>query len=252
MEATLDLWRIPSESARRVGHPAPFPVELPLRLIELYTYAGDLVLDPFLGSGSTAVAAVRSGRRHVGYDIDSTYIEIAGERIARELEAGEQDGSRRYAADQGKTAAAIAEDVLTEAGFQITARSYRVPTQGLAVPFVAEDKLGGRWYFDLSGAFTTTRSGLLRSEEMWKALGRAHVLAAHEISPLVLLTTHLPPRDTEGDKALRSVGPRGFFDAVELLSEKGRERLRLYAQEGRDQPVPGFWTGAADDSQTGS
>jgi DNA modification methylase len=250
MEATLDLWRIPSESARRVGHPAPFPVELPLRLIELYTYAGDLVLDPFLGSGSTAVAAVRSGRRHVGYDIDSTYIEIAGERIARELEAGEQDGSRRYAADQGKTAAAIAEDVLTEAGFQITARSYRVPTQGLAVPFVAEDKLGGRWYFDLSGAFTTTRSGLLRSEEMWKALGRAHVLAAHEISPLVLLTTHLPPRDTEGDKALRSVGPRGFFDAVELLSEEGRERLRLYAQEGRDQPVPGFWT--ADDSQTGS
>ena len=59
MASTLDLWEIPAESARRVGHPAPFPTELPRRLIELYTYAGDLVLDPFLGSGTTALAAAR-------------------------------------------------------------------------------------------------------------------------------------------------------------------------------------------------
>ncbi|MGH2736673.1 MAG: DNA-methyltransferase, partial [Actinomycetota bacterium] len=86
MEATLDLWRIPPESARRVKHPAPFPVELPLRLIELYTYANDLVLDPFLGSGTTAVAAVRRGRRYAGYDTDPAYIEIAKARVADELE----------------------------------------------------------------------------------------------------------------------------------------------------------------------
>ena len=67
MAATLDVWDIPPESARRVGHPAPFPVELPQRLIELYTYRDDLVLDPFLGSGSTAVAAARTGRRWAGY-----------------------------------------------------------------------------------------------------------------------------------------------------------------------------------------
>ncbi|MHB8670522.1 MAG: DNA-methyltransferase [Acidimicrobiales bacterium] len=88
MEATLDLWRIRPESARRVGHPAPFPVELPARLIRLYTYRGDTVLDPFLGSGSTAVAAVRTGRRYVGYELDAGYARVAEERIAEEKSAG--------------------------------------------------------------------------------------------------------------------------------------------------------------------
>ncbi len=70
-----------TESARRVGHPAPFPVELPEKLIELYTFADDLVLDPFMGSGSTLVAASRLGRRFVGYDLDASYLEIAERRI---------------------------------------------------------------------------------------------------------------------------------------------------------------------------
>ena len=77
MALTLDVWQTPSESARRVGHPAPFPVELPEKLIELYTFAGDLVLDPFMGSGSTLVAASRLGRRYVGYDLDAGYVELA-------------------------------------------------------------------------------------------------------------------------------------------------------------------------------
>ena len=81
MDATLDLWEIPPESARRVGHPAPFPVALPQRLIHLYTYAGDLVLDPFMGSGTTGVAAVRSGRHYAGYDTDPDYVRAATERI---------------------------------------------------------------------------------------------------------------------------------------------------------------------------
>jgi site-specific DNA-methyltransferase (adenine-specific) len=84
LASTLDVWEIRPESARRVKHPAPFPLELPERLIRLYTYAGDVVLDPFLGSGSTAVAAARNGRRYVGYDTDPEYVEIARERIARE------------------------------------------------------------------------------------------------------------------------------------------------------------------------
>jgi modification methylase len=62
LEATLDVWEIRPESAKRVGHSAPFPVELPERLIELYTDKGDIVLDPFLGSGATAVAAANLGR----------------------------------------------------------------------------------------------------------------------------------------------------------------------------------------------
>ena len=82
LEATVSIWDILPESARRVGHPAPFPVELPERLIQLYTFADDLVLDPFLGSGTAAVAAVQTGRHYVGYEIDPAYVELAERRIA--------------------------------------------------------------------------------------------------------------------------------------------------------------------------
>ncbi|HUO49859.1 MAG TPA: site-specific DNA-methyltransferase [Acidimicrobiales bacterium] len=81
MEATLDVWTMRPESAKRVNHPAPFPVELPERFIELYTYKGDVVLDPFMGSGSTAVAAVRTGRHFVGYDTDPDYVARATTRV---------------------------------------------------------------------------------------------------------------------------------------------------------------------------
>lgn len=84
MEATTDVWEIPPASAKRVGHPAPFPVELPKRLIELYTYRCDLILDPFMGAGTTAVAAVRTGRHYVGFDTDASYRVIAERRVAEE------------------------------------------------------------------------------------------------------------------------------------------------------------------------
>ena len=87
MEATLDVWEMPAESAVRVGHPAPFPVALPERLINLYTYVGDVVLDPFMGSGSTAVAAARTGRQYIGYDLDPTYVAAAERRVVGELAA---------------------------------------------------------------------------------------------------------------------------------------------------------------------
>jgi len=82
LEWTKSVWKINPESARKVGHPAPFPVELPYRLIQLFTYKGDVVLDPFMGSGSTAIAAVNSGRKYVGYEIDPAYIHLAEERLA--------------------------------------------------------------------------------------------------------------------------------------------------------------------------
>lgn len=81
LEATLDTWKIRPESAKRVGHPAPFPVDLPRRLIELYTYKDDLVLDPFLGAGTTALAAIKTGRHFMGYDTDKNYIDLAQERV---------------------------------------------------------------------------------------------------------------------------------------------------------------------------
>ena len=82
MEATLDVWHIAPESAERVGHPAPFPVDLPGRCIRLYTYIDDVVLDPFMGSGTTAVAAVQNGRRFLGVETDPSYVALAEQRIA--------------------------------------------------------------------------------------------------------------------------------------------------------------------------
>ncbi|MFZ0627102.1 MAG: site-specific DNA-methyltransferase [Acidimicrobiia bacterium] len=84
LEATLDVWEIGSESARKIGHPAPFPIDLPRRLIELYTYRDDLVLDPFMGSGTTAVAAKRTKRHFVGFDTDPAYVQMAMERLTGE------------------------------------------------------------------------------------------------------------------------------------------------------------------------
>lgn len=81
LASTLSIWEVPPESARRVGHPAPFPVELAERVIRLYSYVDDVVLDPFNGSGSTCIAAALNGRRYVGYDIDEKYCQLAESRL---------------------------------------------------------------------------------------------------------------------------------------------------------------------------
>ena len=85
LEFTKSIWKFNTESARKVNHPAPFPVELPRRLIELYTFEGDVVLDPFMGSGTSAIAALKSGRHFVGYDISKEYVELANKRIDKEV-----------------------------------------------------------------------------------------------------------------------------------------------------------------------
>jgi len=81
LEFNKSVWNLPAEPARKVGHPAPFPVELPRRLIQLYTYEGEVVLDPFMGSGQTAIAALKSGRHYVGYEVDPHYVDLAESRI---------------------------------------------------------------------------------------------------------------------------------------------------------------------------
>lgn len=81
MEWTKSIWTMNAESARRIGHPAPFPEELPSRLIQLYSFTNDIVLDPFIGSGTTAISALKAGRKYVGYDINQDYIDLANRRI---------------------------------------------------------------------------------------------------------------------------------------------------------------------------
>ena len=81
LEFTKSVWDFMSESAKKIGHPAPFPVELPYRLIQLYTYSNEVVLDPFMGSGQTALAALKSGRRYLGYEVNEEYLMLAENRI---------------------------------------------------------------------------------------------------------------------------------------------------------------------------
>lgn len=81
LELTKSVWTFPAESARRIGHPAPFPIELPHRLIQLYSFKNDIVLDPFVGSGSACIAAIKAKRHYVGYDINKEYVKLAERRI---------------------------------------------------------------------------------------------------------------------------------------------------------------------------
>ncbi|MEW6161885.1 MAG: site-specific DNA-methyltransferase [Nitrospirota bacterium] len=81
LEFTKSVWIFSAEPATKVGHPAPFPVELPYRLIQLYTFEGEVVLDPFIGSGQAAIAAKKTKRHYVGYDINEEYVRLAERRI---------------------------------------------------------------------------------------------------------------------------------------------------------------------------
>ncbi|MRJ02148.1 MAG: site-specific DNA-methyltransferase [Epsilonproteobacteria bacterium] len=85
LEFTKSLWTFPTQSAKRIGHPAPFPVELPYRCIQLYTFQGEIVLDPFMGSGQTALAALKSKRFYIGYEIKREYVDLAQRRIGEYL-----------------------------------------------------------------------------------------------------------------------------------------------------------------------
>lgn len=239
---TLDVWSIPPESAKRVGHPAPFPVELPEQLIRLYTFKDDLVLDPFMGSGSALVAAARLGRRYVGYDLDASYVEIARQRVEAALQSVPAEARNL---PEATSAQKLAEQVIEQAGFRIEARGKRIGNSAVAVSFVAADADGAPWLFDVAGAFTSHRGGLLRTDTVWKAIGRACALrGARGNVPLVLLSSHVPRRASEGDAALRAAGPDVFFDVIELLSPDSVERLDRYAKGGfTDDPQPGFWTG---------
>lgn len=83
LESTKSVWTFPAVSAKKIGHPAPFPQELPQRLIELYTFEDDVVLDPFMGSGTTALAALASKRIFVGYEINRGYVQLAEKRFMK-------------------------------------------------------------------------------------------------------------------------------------------------------------------------
>ena len=262
-------------------HPAPFPLELPRRLIDLYTYEDDLVLDPFMGSGTTLVASVLCGRRAVGYDLDPDYVKLARSRVASAhvawkqrqrptqqpalfsaLESADEseaaagaiadsmsaDNFVRHAVEAGRKAHDIAAELLEGFGFEILRSPAKVRGGGVQFSFLLADQAGGEWWVDIAGAFTTVRPGLLRADTLWKALGRASVLAgADPDAKLLLLTPHLPRPGSEGDRALHTLGPSAVFDVIELFGDEAAARLAGYAL-GAVAPQTGYWDKAEIDA----
>lgn len=232
MEATTDVWEIASESASRVGHPAPFPVELPERLINLYTYRGDLVLDPFMGAGTTAVAALRTGRHFVGFDTDSDYLAVAEQRIAEERirlqGTGRNSAISGILGENGDKARDLARSVLASEGFRVIREKVRLPC-GVEFDFEAIDHNDEPWLFDVAGAFSITqRPGLRRADTLWRSLGKAAVLHADEQNPsLVLLTTDLPTPNSSGHRALKAATGAGkpVHDVIEMQDPGDLARL---------------------------
>jgi site-specific DNA-methyltransferase (adenine-specific) len=213
MEATLDVWEIPAESATRVGHPAPFPVALVERCIQLFTYVGDVVLDPFMGSGTTAVAAVNTGRRYVGYDTDAGYVEQARERVASMVPTPPRDQ---------RTLKEIARTLLDEAGCADVIENPRV-APGVTVSFRATGTVGIERLYELAGVNTPARPGLSRIDAVWRTIAKASI--AHEVdpsTPFVVLT----PGTVRGGPMASVVGPdRPIAQIVDVTADDVIERL---------------------------
>jgi DNA modification methylase len=235
MEATLDVWELAPESARRVGHPAPFPVELPQRLIELYTWRGDVVLDPFMGVGSAAVAAVRTGRHYLGYDTDERYVEVARRRAAEELERVIGAGGPPEPA--GDKAVAVAAELLRKGGFAVEEATRR-KVGGVDVTLLATDAAGREWLVDVVGGFTVGRPGLRHTAVLERALGRAARLSGFGARPVLVMATDLPGRRSAGAAALAQARGRVFVDVLPVESAAPTvERLRVYGEARSSQPI---------------
>ena len=245
MEATVDVWEIPPERASRVGHPAPFPVALPERLIHMNTYAGDLVLDPYVGSGTTAVAAVRAGRHYIGYDTDAGYIETAQRRLeaervdgddvetaARPVELLAKDGRRTDPFRGGWSSKEVARFLLTEAGFaDLDDQSSVVP--GVLPTLRATDGSGRVWWFEVVGGRTSNRPGAQRLDLLWRAISKgAIVREADPSAGFAILTVGLPSA-ASGGRALAAVtGPgKPVAAVVDMLADDAVPRLAELAAE---------------------
>ena len=264
MSSTLDVWEFPPAHATRVGHPAPYPVELPRRLIDLYTWQDDLVLDPFMGAGTTAVAAVERGRRYAGFELDPQYVDLARRRAAASevtlppaaappdlpgtrveeaaADAAGVEAWYRQARRDGLGARSLMLALLTQCGFTIEKRGYTLEGAGVTVDAFARDVAGQPYYFGFCGDYSGTRPGLCHLPTLWQAIAIGGVLyqveQKHRMAqaPYCVLTTDLPSARTAAGKALANVsGPaRPLHDIIWVDADRDLHRLWSLGQADRD------------------
>lgn len=233
VDVTRDVWEIDTESATRVGHPAPFPIALPRRLIELYSYEGDIILDPLSGSGTTMVAAAQTGRIGLGFDTDPDYVELATNRIEAEgslsvVDTHEQ--RHQTALEAGSKMLDLVEAELETAGFTF-APGAKLGALGIDFAGRATAQDGTVFFIDVVGGFTLTKPGLQKGEEVWKSLARFHVLRSAQPQARVLVLTSSRPRSgTPPAKALDAATQPGEFEVLELFESSSTARLAELAQ----------------------
>ena len=246
MEATVDVWEIPPERASRVGHPAPFPVALPERLIHMNTYVGDLVLDPFVGSGTTAVAAMRTGRSYIGYDTEPEYVEAARRRVAAEglpqhdrstVGLLANDGRQTEPLRGGWSSKEIAKWLLTQAAFtDLDDEATVMPS--VAPTLRAIDESGRRWWFEIVGGRTSNRPCAVRLDLLWRAISKGAVVRQVDPSAGFVILTVNEPAAASGGRALAAVTGAGrpVTAVVDMLSETAVSTLESL---GKQRPLPG-------------
>jgi site-specific DNA-methyltransferase (adenine-specific) len=221
-------------------------VALPERLIHLHTYVGDVVLDPFMGSGSTGVAAARTGRHYLGYDTDPAYVAAASDRIEAERTAvaagnaastmvalpagGDRSGDPLRA---GWSAKELAKQLVTAVGLgELTDDATVVP--GVQPTLRAVDAAGAVWWFEVAGGRTGTRPGLQRVDVLWRAIAKASVVVANDPSHRFVILHCGLPSSASGGRALTTVTGVGrpVAGLVDVTAADAAEQLARLIRAG--------------------
>ncbi len=218
MDATTDVWQIDPESAKRVGHPAPFPVALPERLINMYTFVDDLVLDPFCGVGSTLIAAAKSNRIGIGFDTEADYAQAANERLQKysdtqQLDLEVTEGYDR-AVNAGKKVADMAEDYLRAHNYTLVDDSKARKVAGLTFDALVTDSNGTEQLVLVEGGFLVNKPGLGSIDNVMRVV--AHAALADHGQPVLVITAAAPNKNSTSAKALAKATADGLIELVVL------------------------------------
>ncbi len=227
MDATTDVWTIAAESARRVGHPAPFPEALPAKLINLYTYEDDLVLDPFAGVGTTVIAAASLGRVGIGIDNELSYVEAANQRLEEFAQSDrlfrvDQNQTYTEALQAGMKLGDLAERYLTDEGFTLDTSAKSCSHAGIRFDYLATQDDRAQ-LVEVVGQYLLNGQGVTATDEALAIVGRAALVLGVTSSPVLVLTAALPPAGSKARKVLTSAEQQGLIELRKIQICSGED-----------------------------